>query len=220
MGKAYSSELDQVEATLDWCSSQSVDVLRSGTNLPLICVGAGGSFSAAVFAAACAERQFGTVATPVTPLEYAQRSRYLAQHATLLISAEGKSADILHAAAAAAATANEVSALTFSPAAPLVRLLHERVPGAEVLALTAPWGKDGYLATNSLVATVALLAKRFGYIVQSASPCTGQRRVVGHPGPLLSHHPSGTSPQDLPDVRIRWRLLRAAGRRGPALLQG
>lgn len=172
MGKAYSSELDQVPATLDWCCRQPVDQLRVGADLPLICVGAGGSFSAAVFAAACAERQLGAFAIPMTPLEYVQRSRHLARHGTLLISAEGKNADILHAAATAVAAADEVSALTFSPAAPLVKLLHERLPRAAVLALTAPWGKDGYLATNSLLATVALLARRFGYTV------TAERALV------------------------------------------
>jgi hypothetical protein len=170
MGKAYSSELDQVKETLDWCSRQSVDLLRVGANQPLICVGAGGSFSAAVFAAACVERQFGAIAIPMTPLEYVQRSRYLAGHATLLISAEGKNADILHAAATAVAAAGEVSALTFSPASPLVQLLHERSPHAAVLALAGPWGKDGYLATNSLMATVALLAKRFGYTATGERP--------------------------------------------------
>jgi len=170
MGKAYSSELDQVEATLDWCSRQPVDLLKAEANLPLICVGAGGSFSAAVFAAACAERELGAIAIPMTPLEYVHRSQHLARHATLLISAEGKNADILQAAAAAVATAGEVSALTFSPASPLVKLLHERSPRAAILALAGPWGKDGYLATNSLVATVALLAKRFAYAATAERP--------------------------------------------------
>ena len=170
MGKAYSSELDQVEATLDWCSRQSVDLLRAAANPPLICVGAGGSFSAAVFAAACVERHLGAISIPMSPLEYVQRSQHLARHATLLISAEGKNADILHAAATAVVASDEVSALTFSPASPLVKLLHERSPRAAVLALAAPWGKDGYLATNSLLATVALLAKRFGYAATAERP--------------------------------------------------
>ncbi len=163
MGKPFAEELEKIASTLEWCSSQPLDALGESWAHPVVAVGAGGSYSAAVFVAACAERQHGTFAVPMTPLEYVQRAIYLPQHTAWLLSAEGKNADILQAAATAIERSVPIKIVTFAPEAPLVKMLSQRAPTAKILSLVAPWGKDGYLATNSLIATGALVGRHFGF---------------------------------------------------------
>lgn len=165
MGKAYKTELDDIATTLKWTEHLPAQpaLFPTGQHGLLYVIGAGGSFSAAEFAAAGFRRGFDQAAEAVTPLEYLQRaSRAGTEHAALIISAEGRNKDVLQAAALAASRARSVTALTFNPGAPLQHLLEERVGPGCVTAIRAPWGKDGYLATNSLIASVAALGRGLG----------------------------------------------------------
>ncbi|MBK7760019.1 MAG: hypothetical protein IPI35_27165 [Deltaproteobacteria bacterium] len=80
----------------------------------------------------------------------------------LLISASGKNPDILAAAKhALAATEGPIAALCLRGASPLAELLapthNESLAGLEY-----PLAKDGFLATGTLLATLALLARGWG----------------------------------------------------------
>ncbi|CAN0467586.1 unnamed protein product, partial [Phaeothamnion confervicola] len=73
----------------------------------------------------------------------------------LLVSAEGKNRDILHATRKALPAAAACDVLTFSHTSPLAVLVGDE-PSARVFFFDPPWGRDGYLATNSLLASVVL----------------------------------------------------------------
>ncbi len=158
MGRAFSEELDRMEDTLMWSASSDVPPLASvalaAPGLRVV-IGSGGSFTVAT-ALAAHECDSGLgIALALTPLQYVQRADKLPPHAALLISAEGKNRDILHAASKAFTVAASAKVLTFSSASPLTSLASQ-APSARVFSFDPPWGRDGYLATNSLLASIVL----------------------------------------------------------------
>ncbi len=158
MGRAFAEELDRMEDTLRW--SVSVDVpLSAFTELTdpglRVIIGSGGSFTVATALAAHESNSGLGIALALTPLQYVQRADKLPSHSALLISAEGKNRDILHAASKAFTVATSSEVLTFSSASPLISLAAQ-VPSARVFNFDPPWGRDGYLATNSLLASIVL----------------------------------------------------------------
>lgn len=192
MGKPFTQELDSIAATLKW----SAAVELAPTNLlasldrdkRLVCIGSGGSFSAAEFAAQVAEQALGLQAVALTPLEYVQRAGALGPHGTFLLSAEGKNSDIRMAAAVALSPTQHTTALTFRSRSPLLDLMAEH-DGAAALALEPPWGKDGYLATNSLIASLVLVARLAGLTVNvsaAGQAFTGYRKEMAQSGAVAS----------------------------------
>jgi fructoselysine-6-P-deglycase FrlB-like protein len=157
MGRAFSEELDRMEHTLAWSASVRLPILGTHVHTPClrVVIGSGGSFTVATALAALECGAGHTAALAMTPLQYVQRADTLPRHAAMLISAEGKNRDILHAAQKAFALAEGTEALTFSRDSPLSRLA-ANAPSARVYCFDAPWGRDGYLATNSLLASVVL----------------------------------------------------------------
>jgi hypothetical protein len=78
----------------------------------------------------------------------------------LLLSAEGKNPDILAAARQLQLRGCPAIGLTLRDSSPLVELCH--ATGAASLDVhEMPWGKDGYLATNSLLATLIMLWRAY-----------------------------------------------------------
>lgn len=159
MGKPFADELDAFASTFSWARKQDVGQLRYFLNRwtgdHAAVVGSGGSYSAAVVVALMRELAHHSPTTPATPLEFVSMLDRLSPRA-LLLSAEGKNRDILSAARAARAADLATAAVTLTHANPLVAL------GGESQALRAfsfemDWVKDGYLATNSLLATVFLM---------------------------------------------------------------
>lgn len=169
MGRAFSVELDHMEHTLMWSTSvdlpPAASVLMKASDLYVI-IGSGGSFTTATALASIKSESHPGIALAMTPLQYVQRAETLPSHEVLLISAEGKNRDILHAARKALAIATGCSALTFSRASPLTAIVDEADP-ARVIYFDPPWGKDGYLATNSLLASVILGIRIFGLSVDA-----------------------------------------------------
>lgn len=85
-----------------------------------------------------------------------------------LASASGKNKDVLAALEACIAEESPaIGAVTLRSESPLSDTAG-RYARARVLAAEAPSGKDGYLATNTLVATCVLLARAYGFDVAEA----------------------------------------------------
>lgn len=163
MGKPYSQELDNFTDTYRWASQQNIDHLVHFLNRwsgdHAVVVGSGGSYSAASVAALFRELAHHSPTTAVTPLEFVSLISRISPHA-LLLSAEGRNKDILASARAAVAADLATAALTLTLTNPLLELAHSS--GAlRTFAYQMDWGKDGYLATNSLLATVFLLYRAF-----------------------------------------------------------
>lgn len=163
MGKPYSEELDAFAATYKWAGQQDVARLThfltrwSGDHA--VVVGSGGSFSAAIVVALFRELAHHSSTAAVTPLEFGCLLQRLSPRA-LLLSAEGKNRDILAAARAAEIADLASAALTLTRSNPLLDLASNS-NALRAFPFQMEWVKDGYLATNSLLATVLLLYRAF-----------------------------------------------------------
>lgn len=174
MGRPYRQEVDRIPETVAWAEGLDPERLRSllfrfaGRNL--IAVGSGGSHAAALFAAQLHESTFGATGKALTPLEALSRPT---SHDTgvLLLSGRGNNADILRAFETLCRRAYvEVAAVCARNGSPLARRVSER--GHSVFEFEPPSRRDGFLATNSLVATLTLLARAYG-------------SAAGHPVPSI-----------------------------------
>ena len=160
MGKAYQRELKQIPATISWALKQDISDLRhtllqefAGCNL--LAVGSGGSLVAASFATLLHESFTGRLAKPATPLEAMTRP-ITRDTATLLLSAGGANPDIRQAAKILPTLGYEtISALCTRMGSPLGLILKDH--GGSMHEFPLPSGRDGFLATNSLIATLVLL---------------------------------------------------------------
>jgi fructoselysine-6-P-deglycase FrlB-like protein/hydroxymethylpyrimidine pyrophosphatase-like HAD family hydrolase len=165
MGKAYTDELSQLPETAQWAISQPVEALRRAVQLysdrGLLAIGSGGSFTAAAFASEMHFRVWGRPSQAMTPLGVAHLPAAASMNAAgLLLSAEGKNHDILLAAQRLLLHGCPAIGLTLRSESPLSEFCN--ATGAATLAsYDMPWGKDGYLATNSLIATLILLWRAY-----------------------------------------------------------
>ncbi|OEC35865.1 hypothetical protein A7D25_06695 [Pseudomonas sp. 21C1] len=160
MGKPYHAELDAIHATYSWATQQ--DVLRLHRYLSrwtgeYACfIGSGGSYSAAFAAAELREIAHGSPTRALTPMELSAKARFTPASKVMLLSAEGRNPDVLAAATYAMQSDMTCAALTLTKDNPLTRRAIEN-RATRIFSYEMPWGKDGYLATNSLIATVLLL---------------------------------------------------------------
>ncbi len=155
MGKPYQSELTKLAATYAWALHEDSACLstfvRESAESNLYVTGSGGSYSAAAFVAFITRFAAGQQGSAVTPLELSSISDMRCS-SVLIFSAGGNNSDIL--AAFQSAISREPVALgivCLRPDSKLARQasLYEFV---QIWAHGSPAGKDGFLATNSLLA--------------------------------------------------------------------
>lgn len=167
MGKAFGSELAAMEDTLTWALSCDVTALErfvaEVADLPLVAIGSGGSSTACHLTALLHRAHHQRPAQFTTPLDVLSVPAGLHRAAVFLASASGKNKDAL--------AALEASIAEEPPAVAVVTLRAENplsesaalYPRARVIAADLPTGKDGYLATNSLVATCVIVSRAYGF---------------------------------------------------------
>jgi len=164
MGKPYSEELQLFAETAEWVATQKVEPLKRyldrwvGDYAAMI--GSGGSYAAAVAIAILRELAHASPTCAATPLQFASISARLPDVRAFLLSAEGKNRDILHVARHSVAADHVVGSLTLTDSSPLTEVART-TRAIRVFSYQMPWVKDGYLATNSLLATVLLFYKTF-----------------------------------------------------------
>ena len=177
MGKPFSQELDRIFDTYTWADeqdTQSLAQMAHDRQTPVLVVGSGGSFSACYLAVHLLQ-QLGIIAKAITPLELHSSKKTLRQSRILFISASGKNSDILFAFKSAIEE-NPISIVTFCMRlnTPLTSLA-KKYSIAKALEYTIPAGKDGFLATNSLIAYFAILTKAFEKdALQQIKPVAGK----------------------------------------------
>ena len=165
MGRPYAKELTLLSATyahalaadIAWLR-ESVDALRAR---PIIVVGSGGSVSACHVTARLHESRARLSARVLTPLEFV-RHPVPQEAGVLLLSASGKNPDII--AAALHAIEAEYAPVVSLSTRPQTALRSTLAPHRHATAheFVGPSAKDGFLATNSLLLTCALLARAYG----------------------------------------------------------
>jgi phosphoheptose isomerase len=164
MGKPFSSELSNLCDTIRWASTQDVQEFSRfiflNSRKPLICVGSGGSFSACHLMSML-YRNFCSMAMPYTPMALMEGNVIQkCKNKLLYISASGKNKDIQNAyKRASSLTETEVCNLTMRLTNPLQAMASEN--GAVSCNYNLPTKKDGFLATNSLVAFFTIITKAF-----------------------------------------------------------
>lgn len=180
MGKAFSNELAALPATLAWAQAQGVELLErfvaDVAGRSLVAIGSGGSATACHLTALLHRTRHRRPAQYMTPLDVLSLPAGLHCAGVFLASASGKNKDILAAfEAAIVEEAPAIAAVTLRAANPLSVAAAE-YSRARVYAAEAPTGKDGYLATNSLIATCVLAARAYGFEI--VAPPTARRKDV------------------------------------------
>ena len=165
MGKRYWSELEILADTYEWARQLDQALIPpladSYRRLPLLAVGSGGSFTSAVLAAYLHRLSTGRLSTATTPLEIVHSPFSLAQSAVLFLTASGGNPDILGGfQKTAIREPSELGILCLKKGSKLARAANDfsRIGKYE---FAMPAGKDGFLATNSLVATAVILARAY-----------------------------------------------------------
>ena len=174
MGKPFKEELKKLSETIRWAGQQDVTRLArflfaENKQIPPVCIGSGGSSSACHYAAQLYQRRNGVLGEAMTPLQLMYAGKDIIRNSKLLfLSASGKNKDILNAIKYGLKY-NETGmmSLTLRKNNPTEELL-EQYPKVLRWCEDIPSEKDGFLATNSLVATFTLLCKVAGYMVQDS----------------------------------------------------
>ena len=164
MGKSFRKELGAIAHTYEWARQADVSSWRKAlqiNGLSLVAVGSGGSLSLAKYAAQLNEQRGGGVSRAETPLGVIQGTVNLRNAAVVVISARGRNPDILSAYRALVRLEPErILVVCSSVGSPLSKMAQSYDEGS-VLEFECPAGKDGFLATNSLLATATLLLRGF-----------------------------------------------------------
>jgi hypothetical protein len=161
LGKPYASELESLGATYDWALDSGIKELTRGiaacAGLPLIVVGSGGSLTAAHYAAALHQGMTGRVAKAVTPLELVNSGLWAKDAAIMFLSAGGGNPDVIGAFKQAAAREPQRLVVVCSRRQSPLSEECGKYRYADLIDFDLPTGKDGFLATNSLLAFSVLL---------------------------------------------------------------
>jgi len=200
MGKPYKSELRQLPDTYLWALSLECATLTDRISglapYPLIAIGSGGSQSTATLVADLHQTRFGQVARADTPLSAWSYLKVLKHPAILIVSAGGKNPDILGIAKAVVESEPaSLIALCATKNSPLARIVNGYSRGF-CFDFEIPTGKDGFLATNSLLALSVAALRGYGYhasdlpqsfeVARQVSGRAGSKKQLSHSSRLLS----------------------------------
>lgn len=164
MARPYAEEMAILAETFEWATSTNIDALRQAVrtagSAPLRAIGSGGSLTAAHALAAFHQAFTSRLAAVSTPLE-AVSEPLEPGVSTWLLSAGGGNVDILAAAHALIfREPRQLAVLCGRVDSPLADLCREH-SFSDLLLYPSPAGKDGFLATNSLLGFVSLLARAY-----------------------------------------------------------
>lgn len=164
MARPYAAEMSKLAETFAW--AEGVDLrpvqhaVRVASHSPLRAIGSGGSLTGAHALASLHQRYTGLLAAVATPLD-AVEEPLDATNAVWMLSAGGGNNDIIAAAKALIQREpRQVGVLCGRDPSPLVRLCRQH-PFVDLLLYPAPAGKDGFLATNSVLGFTALLTRAY-----------------------------------------------------------
>lgn len=187
MAKSYVQEMSKLPQTLDWASTVDLAPLeaavRSAAGLPLRAIGSGGSLSAAHALAYLHRHVARQLSVVETPLE-AAAAPVASSHTAWLLSAGGGNVDILSAFGALAAREGRQVAVLCGRADSPLGTLAAKHPFVDFLSYPPPAGRDGFLATNSLLGFVALLTR--AYLTALRDGQDDWASVLAHVQPLAA----------------------------------
>jgi hydroxymethylpyrimidine pyrophosphatase-like HAD family hydrolase/fructoselysine-6-P-deglycase FrlB-like protein len=184
MGKPYESELAKLEATYSWAMTQDINGLASALNsLRGHCVqaiGSGGSYSIAHFAAFMHQTFSAKLAKAITPLEaiYANNE---ADTGSIILSAGGENPDILSAFRdLVRRELRKAVVICFSAESQLAVLARE-YHYIDLIDFNVPSGRDGFVATNTLLGFAVLLTRAYSASFSSPDRLPASFAALLHP---------------------------------------
>ncbi|MEN6387045.1 MAG: sucrose-6-phosphate hydrolase [Phycisphaerales bacterium] len=156
MGKPYKKDLDLLPKTYSWALNVDVsglsEAISSCCSSPLIVVGSGGAFSAADFIVNLHQRYSGKLAKSVTPYEMKELIGQIEGASIIILSAGGNNKDILGLCKLLGTNEpKRVIIICGRRSSPLSRIA-KRFSFMSCFEYELPSIKDGFLATNSLLA--------------------------------------------------------------------
>jgi hydroxymethylpyrimidine pyrophosphatase-like HAD family hydrolase len=165
LGKSYAEEVAYISDAYQWAIGQEIEPLKVTisrmTAHGLICVGSGGSFTAASFQSFLHESITGRLSYASPPYQLLSKRNAIRNAGVSVLSAEGKNKDVLGCFQyLIASEPQDLMALTLKPDSPLNKIAADS-NFASSIGFSMPWEKDGYLATNSLIATCILLYRAY-----------------------------------------------------------
>lgn len=165
MGKPFTNELLNLDATTAWAQNAPIEVLRRfvlrAQGRPLVAVGVGGSFTAAKLAAQLQEAR-GDIGVARTTYDFTTSRAGLREASVIIFTGGGKNRDVLGAFDFAVASEPHALLVVCATKGSLVAERASRYWDAAMFDFESPARRDGFLATNSLFATCCLLIRAFG----------------------------------------------------------
>jgi HAD superfamily hydrolase (TIGR01484 family) len=166
MGKPFKSELLSIEEAYEWACNLDISELKLRVAQfeqdPLLIIGSGGSLSACHLASKLHQSR-GQIAKAITPLELFYSKSIVNKCSILFLSASGRNTDILTSFKnAIIENPKSLNGITLSTNTPLNKL-SLKLSVDSIIEFENPIGKDGFLATNSLIAFFVLLSRAYGY---------------------------------------------------------
>ena len=164
MAGRYTREMARLADTFAWAATADIKPLCQavhGAGLsPLRAIGSGGSLTGSHALVSLHRRYTGHLAAVSTPL-HAIDEPLDATTSTWLLSASGSNVDIVAAARALIAREpRQLGVLCGHELSPLANLCRQH-PFVDLLIYRPPSGKDGFLATNSLLGLTVLLTRSY-----------------------------------------------------------
>lgn len=172
MGRPFKKELSLLNDTYNWAKEVELNLLPDEIedllSSPTFAVGSGGSFSTChMFSLLLQSR--GGFSKPITPLELYYSSNSIRNSNIVFLSASGKNSDILFAYNTAIKQGvTNILGICMKKKTKLCALSANHSI-SKILEFDSPSGKDGFLATNSLIAYFTILSRIFGYNHEVAS---------------------------------------------------
>lgn len=165
MGRAYATEIATLPATYGWAIGKDIQALAKAVaatlELPIVALGSGGSYTAASLLRNLHWARTGLISQALTPFEAYRLRRSPQRFAAWLLSARGRNNDILAAFDHVRSLEPErMGLICASHGSPLGELVSGLSFGT-TFDFNTPAGRDGFLATNSLLATTVLMIRAY-----------------------------------------------------------
>lgn len=169
MGKPYTSEIAKLEQTYAWCLRQDIasltKAIKVASSLPLITVGSGGSFTAAEFMAGCHREAYKQLAIACTPMDAKGSFSGNNDASVWFFSAGGSNIDIRRCFKHfALIEPKQLAALVGKKNSPISEIMQNH-QYLDFFDYELPSKKDGFLATNSLLAFCTLLTRAYSEVL-------------------------------------------------------
>ena len=165
LGKPYFSELEQLEETyafaMDMDIRRLIEAVCGATVYPLLVVGSGGSLTVARLIAALHQQFARMVAKPITPLDLYENNEVLMNAAIWFISAGGRNTDIQAAVRTAIAGEPRHMLIACAKTGSPIATFAGKYNYTDFFEFELPSQRDGFLATNSLLAFSVLFVRAY-----------------------------------------------------------